>query len=154
MLRLYDKQIVYKEVPDEISLALSFSECPRNCEGCHTPDLSKSMGEHLTPHKLEEILQSTMSNHVSCILFYGGEWDCVNLNIFSVLCKSYNKKIALYTGANTFEELDQHLLGLLDYVKLGEYKKEFGGLESKKTNQRFYKRVSCGWEDLTYIFWR
>ena len=40
----------------------------------------------------------------------------------------------------------------LDYVKLGGYVEALGGLKSKTTNQRLYKRVGKEWEDITEVF--
>ena len=41
-----------------------------------------------------------------------------------------------------------------DYVKVGEYKKEFGPLNSPTTNQRLYRMSEKGKEDITYLFWK
>ena len=42
---------------------------------------------------------------------------------------------------------------LLDYIKIGPYIKEFGGLDSKITNQRFYAKQQDGsYIDKTILF--
>lgn len=33
----------------------------------------------------------------------------------------------------------ENFLSVLDYIKLGPYKKDLGGLDNPNTNQRFYK---------------
>ena len=56
-------------------------------------------------------------------------------------------KVALYSGR---EEVEDQLYDIFDYVKIGPYKKEYGPLNEKTTNQRLYKnRV-----DITNKFWR
>ena len=41
-------------------------------------------------------------------------------------------------------------MSLFDYVKVGPYKKEFGPLNERTTNQRLYYHR----EDITSRFWR
>ena len=64
----------------------------------------------------------------------------------------YNIKTAIYCGRNNVEyDFYSHF----DYIKVGEYKSEFGPLNSKQTNQRLYcidrhdKKVL---DDITYVF--
>ena len=40
-----------------------------------------------------------------------------------------------------------------DYVKIGSYKQELGGLASSKTNQRMYRLANGKMEDITALFW-
>ena len=45
-------------------------------------------------------------------------------------------------------------LGNFDYIKLGPYIEEFGPLNSKTTNQRFYKVSDGELVDITSKFWK
>ena len=47
-------------------------------------------------------------------------------------------KTCLYSGSDRLSPELAQLLPYLDYLKLGAYKHELGGLGSKATNQRFY----------------
>jgi anaerobic ribonucleoside-triphosphate reductase activating protein len=38
MLNFTAEQIVFQEVPDEVSLAFTISGCPLGCKGCHSAD--------------------------------------------------------------------------------------------------------------------
>ena len=38
-------------------------------------------------------------------------------------------------------------------IKLGPYIEELGPLNSKTTNQRFYKVINCKLIDITDVFW-
>ena len=47
----------------------------------------------------------------------------------------------------------------LDFIKLGHYDEELGGLDSPTTNQRLYQIERAGddmhWEtDITHLFWK
>jgi len=68
------EQIVWQEVPGEVSLAFLFSGCPLRCKGCHSADSWKGcLGTELTA----EYLQSRLERYcglISCVLFMGGEW--------------------------------------------------------------------------------
>jgi anaerobic ribonucleoside-triphosphate reductase activating protein len=64
-------------------------------------------------------------------------------------------KTAWYSGVDVINRGDVIILKHLDFVKLGHYDLELGGLDSPTTNQRLYKRVSDSnylndWEDITY----
>lgn len=50
-------------------------------------------------------------------------------------------KTCLYSGCESVE-LFRNLLPLLDYLKLGEYQPNRGGLDSPNTNQRFYRVIN------------
>ena len=48
------------------------------------------------------------------------------------------------------------MLSELDYYKYGSYKKEFGSLDCKTTNQKLYQvnRKTGEAENITYKFWK
>ena len=49
MLKFTIEQIVWQEVPGEVSLAFLFSGCPLRCKGCHSADAWKEgVGTELT----------------------------------------------------------------------------------------------------------
>jgi anaerobic ribonucleoside-triphosphate reductase activating protein len=138
-------QIALSEVPDEISLTLSISGCPFRCKGCHSKETwDKNWGELLTIDKLNELINK--NKHITCVLFYGGEWRKEELKNFIKFVKNKGLKTALYSGMNSMIE---DLEDLLDYYKIGEYIEELGGLQSEKTNQQIYKKDVCGiWQEI------
>lgn len=76
--------------------------------------------------------------YVTCVLFYGGEWNILKLiNIIDYI-KSVRPelKICLYTGyeLNFFKE---EFIKRLDFIKTGKYIEKFGGLDNSNTNQKF-----------------
>lgn len=128
--------IVLQEIPDEISLAISISGCPLQCKGCHSTETwISSFGVELTT----EMLDKHLNKYVSCVLFYGGEWNLPELTKLILYIKSKGIKTALYTGREMCY-FSNSFLELLDYIKTGPYIKSLGGLDSKKSNQKLYKK--------------
>jgi len=137
-------QITTQDVLDEIALAISLSGCPLHCKGCHSSfTWDPNFGEELTNEKFESLI--VKNKYISCILFYGGEWQIDRLTeLIMIAKKKYNLKVCLYTGL-ILEEIKQtkiQLLNILDYIKTGRWIEEKGGLNKKTTNQRYYKIIN------------
>lgn len=129
--------IVFQEVPGEISLAIYFTGCPLRCKGCHSTELWNAQnGQTYSTKVLAHLLQKYRKN-LSCVLFMGGEWEPNTLIESLRLVKTEKLKCALYTGRER-EDLSSEILEHLDYLKTGPWKEELGGLTSPTTNQRFY----------------
>lgn len=135
-MRYYTKDVVFQEVPDEISLSYSICGCPLNCSGCSWKNglHINSKENELTDLEFENDLIK-YKNLASCVLFLGGEWDKDIVNKLNKALK-YGYKTCLYTGLE-LSELDKELVSKLNYVKTGRYVKELGGLSSATTNQKF-----------------
>lgn len=127
--------IVLLEVPNEVSLLFSITGCNVGCSGCHSTELwDANYGTPLTEEKYLSYL--TQYQHlVSCILFFGGEWQVNTLNYYLKLAKEQGFKTCLYTGRDSVSD---ELKANLDFLKLGAYQKKLGGLNSSTTNQKFY----------------
>jgi len=147
-------QIVFQEVPNEISLAISISGCDLACNGCHSAfTWDENYGKSLSLENID-ILLKNYEGLISCFLFYGGEWNIKKLLPLIKYIKNKNLKICLYTGRE-ISEINIELIELLDYLKTGRYLKQLGGLQNKITNQKFYK-INNGiiLEELNYLFWK
>lgn len=152
MLHFSNTQVVFQEVPDEISLAISISGCDVGCKGCHSAyTWDSEYGTTLTEGKLTSILNK-YEGVVSCVLFYGGEWDALSLMHLVSLCKRLGYKVALYTGRE-IEQLSKDLIESLTYLKVGAWVSDLGGLDSPTTNQRMFD-VQNNFKDITYKFRR
>lgn len=155
MLKYTDTQIVFREVPDEITLAINLSNCVHHCDGCHSPYLAGDIGEELTPAILTELCNK--NNGITCVSFMGGNPAEVNTLAEFLRLNKPELKVAWYTGDGTIsKDID---LENFNFIKVGPYKKEYGALDSKTTNQRFYKVVKVlesnyKLEDITYQFWK
>ena len=133
------EQIVWQEVPGEVSLAFLFSGCPLRCKGCHSADSWKGcLGTELTA----EYLQSRLERYrglISCVLFMGGEWLPEKLLPLLAQVREAGLNTCLYTGLEQ-DELECTSIAIipqLTYLKTGRWKMELGGLDSPHTNQRF-----------------
>lgn len=133
-MRYTSCQVVFQEVPNEISLAFSISGCSLRCKGCHSSELwNKNNGSILDKSVLIYII-GKYKNLISCVLFYGGEWDD-DLPALLDICREHNLKTCLYTGLDCVNE---NIKYRLNYLKTGRWIQELGGLDSPSTNQRFY----------------
>ena len=146
------EMICFQEVPDEVCLSLSISKCPFRCEGCHSPWLRTDCGR-----ELDIVLVPLLKKYkdlISCVLFMGGDdlAQIEELKNWLIICRQYGFKTALYSGHNSKEHL-QDIEHLIDYVKIGEYRQDLGGLKNPTTNQRLYRNTYKGWKDITYKFW-
>lgn len=129
-------QIYLQEVPDEISLGLSISGCSIKCKGCHSKETwDGNFGELLTDEVLENLL--TKHKHISCVLFYGGEWLEKELINKLEICRKRGLKTALFSGLY-LENISRSIINKLDYLKVGPYIRALGSLASQNTNQKYY----------------
>lgn len=143
MLRFVNYDIVFQEVPDEVTLAINISNCPNHCQGCHSPWLREDIGEELNEEVLERLLEK-YGTAITCVCFMGGDAAPGEVDrLASFLRRTTNGRIktAWYSGRDEFPQ--ESFLSNLDYIKLGPYIEELGGLRSPATNQRFFKRVPC-----------
>ena len=157
MIKYVDYDIVFQEVPGEVSLALNISNCPFRCEGCHSPYLREDIGEDLE-RDLPMLLEK-YKGMITCVLFLGEGKDWSALMHCQNMCYVAGLKTAVYTGTELnppFSYWDTDEFGTPDYLKIGPYKKELGGLSSPSTNQRMYRRnpETKEYDDITYMFWR
>ena len=124
-----------QEVPNEVSLAINISGCPYRCKGCHSKYLWEYSGNYLSDD-IEDILDK-YSDLITCICFMGGDQNTKELIGLIQKIKTKNLKVCLYTGAS-LEDINEELLSLLDYIKVGIFVEELGGLNNKNTNQKMY----------------
>ena len=152
-MKYTDTQIGFQEFPDETSLLINISNCPFHCSGCHSPELWEDVGTELTEEELLKLIE--VNRGISCIGFMGGNPKEINKLakfIYHIDFYNHTYKIGWYWGGVTIP--DEIELELFDYIKLGPYKKELGGLNNPNTNQRFYHIENGKLVDWTYKFWK
>lgn len=143
MLNCYSYDIVCQEIPDEITLAVNISCCPNRCPGCHSPWLWEEGGEPMT----EDLLTGLMDRYgaaVTCFCFMGGDADPSELHRLASFIRQRwpSLKIGWYSGRQDLPARFDD--SVLDYLKLGPYIAELGGLKSPTTNQKFFKKSPEG----------
>ena len=152
MLKYVDTKVVFAEIPDEITLAINISGCPCNCKGCHSSYLAEDMGEPLDLQHLTNLIDSNKG--ITCVGLMGGDANPSEVDDIAQDIKEYypELKVGWYSGR---QELNKDIeLSNFDYIKLGPYIEEFGPLNSKTTNQRFYKVNGKELIDITSRFWK
>jgi len=143
--------VACQEVPDEVSIVFNISDCPYKCRGCHSQYLWDYVGEYIS-NDIEGVLLQ-YEGLATCVCFMGGDQNLSEMKDLLTKCKTHKFKTCVYSGSNDMS-LFEDLYGLIDYLKIGEYIEELGGLKSKNTNQVFYKKNDMGkYEDFTYLFW-
>lgn len=154
MLLFTNYNIVFREIPDEVTLAINISNCPNRCKGCHSPYLMENGGEVLDEESLTHLYERYEAA-ITCVCFMGGDANPKEVERLSgFLHKKTNGilKTGWYSGRNYLpvECSPQYF----NYIKLGEYIESLGGLDSDTTNQRFYRIEAGKMIDMTSHFHR
>lgn len=160
MLKYVNYDVVFSEIPNETTLAINISNCPCQCKGCHSPYLAEDIGEPLTPQSLHELI--TLNTGITCVAFMGGDASPGELNLLAQVVRAKGLLSAWYSGSQGLS-LEVKLKNF-NFIKLGPYIEELGGLKSPTTNQRLYEvKMSgevnrdgnpvYGLEDITSNYW-
>lgn len=157
MVKYTGHYITFQEVPNEVSLVLTISNCPYNCKGCHSPWLRQDTGEILTSQVVFNLM-AQYKDAITCVCFMGTGGSLSNLFELIRFVHLCGYKVCVYSGSKNIEaghwaDIDTYP----DYYKVGPYDEELGGLDSPTTNQRFYfvdRRHSGEIHDYTFLFWR
>ena len=162
MLKYVNTMVTFSEVPDEISLCIELSNCQRKSKNCHSPYLAEDIGEPLiykdthnnrtviNCNPLSELIEANKG--ITCVCLMGGDSNPEYINILGKTIKCHKLKSAWYSGR---QELSKDInLEFFDFIKLGPYIEELGPLNSKTTNQRFYKVNEKELIDITNLFWK
>ncbi|MDR1345440.1 MAG: anaerobic ribonucleoside-triphosphate reductase activating protein [Bacteroidales bacterium] len=155
MLKYHSHDIVFQEIPGEVTLAINLTNCPNRCKGCHSPHLQENTGEELTESVLSALL-SRYGNAVTCVCFMGGDSAPEEVLKLAALARAGATdcpplKTAWYSGKLTIFDSAQQVF---DYIKTGAYMESLGGLNSPLTNQRFYHIKNGEITDKTSLFWK
>ena len=150
MLKFHNYDIVFQEIPDEVTLAVNLTNCPHRCVGCHSPHLHLDTGHVLDDATMDKLLDR-YGRQITCVCFMGGDRTPKEVEAMARHLHEHTKlKVAWYSGNDTMPRNAKHF----DYVKVGGYKPELGGLRSRTTNQRLYRNVNGKTVDITERFWK
>ena len=149
MLKVASYDIVFQEIPGEVTLALNLSNCPCHCPGCHSPHLAEDIGEEVNEALIDD-LTGRYKGLITCVAFMGGDAEPEEVARWAAYLKDGGLSTAWYSGRMNMPKDEK----AFDYVKLGPYIEALGGLKSEKTNQRLYKREDDSWIDITSVFWK
>lgn len=157
MLKYKETLVTFSEVPEEITLCINITNCPFTCEGCHSPHLREDIGDILDTKALSKLIDKNKG--ITCVSFMGGDREPFEvLKLCKWIKDNYSLKTCWYSG-NYLGNI-QIPYNYFDFIKVGPYIKERGGLNNPNTNQRFYRITkvtsneitNISLEDLTYMF--
>ncbi len=155
-MKFAETMVVFREIPDEIALAINISNCPVGCPGCHSKYLAQDIGETLDRDSLRKLIEGNPG--ISCVSFMGGDADPKGLVELSLWVRETwpALKTCWYSGRTM--DVDEPYVSAFNYVKVGPYIEERGPLDSPTTNQRFYsvsvEQGRAALVDLTHRFTR
>lgn len=147
MIKFVNYDIVFREIPNLVSLALNISNCQNNCKGCHSKYLQQDIGTILTEEIIDELIDTNKG--INCIIFMGEGNDREELLKIANYIKNKNIYVAIYSGSN---KVPLSYFKIFDYIKIGPYIKEKGPLDNINTNQKLYKIENRKVLDITYMF--
>lgn len=162
MIKYLQTEVVFSEIPDEVTLAVNITNCQHNCKGCHSPYLKQDIGQELTEEVIDDLIKK--NDGITCFCFMGEGNDKERLKelVTYIKNKYHDIKIGLFSGS---EDVDDFFWNNIECIKIGPYIEEFGPLNKETTNQRLYRarhlnravKVNGKWrsyfEDITYKFW-
>lgn len=148
-MKVASYDVVFQEVPGEVTLALNLSGCPNLCQGCHSPHLREDIGETLDTALIDGLL-ATYGHDITCVCFMGGDQDPAFVMEMAKHIHNAGLKTAWYSGRQKLPESFNPQA--LDFVKVGPYIPEFGPLTSPTTNQRMYRIENDTMTDITSKF--
>jgi anaerobic ribonucleoside-triphosphate reductase activating protein len=152
MLKYYNYDIVFQEIPNEVTLAVNITNCPNRCKGCHSPHLQEDIGEELSEAQIISLMDK-YSSAITCFCFMGGDADPLEVNRLARFIQAQypELKTAWYSGcAKLPEGFD---VKSFDYIKLGSYFEKLGALKSEITNQQIFQIQKDGeMKDISWLF--
>lgn len=135
-MKYVDTKVVFREVPEHITLAINISHCPIGCKGCHSKYLWEDIGTPLDESSLGVLIESNPG--INCVSFMGGDAEPDAVRDLSKWVKENHPGIRTcwYSGRGLAEA--EQVIPYLDFIKVGPFIEEFGPLDAQTTNQRFY----------------
>lgn len=148
-LKYYNFDIVFQEIPDEVTLAVNITNCPHRCENCHSPHLHNDIGHTLNEAEVDALLKK-YGKQITCFCFMGGDATPQDVEHLAAYVRQKSRlKVAWYSGNAQLPKS----FSSFDYVKVGSYQPSRGGLKSRTTNQRLYHNQNGHPVDITAKFW-
>ena len=148
-MKIASYDIVFQDVPGEVTLSLNLSQCPNCCPGCHSPQLQEDIGYPLDDDMMNDLLDR-YGRDVTCVCFMGGDREPQEVMRLAALVRKRGLKTAWYSGRQQLPECFD--AAALDYVKVGPYIESRGPLTSPDTNQIMYRIDDGKLTDITDRF--
>ena len=154
MLKYVNTDVVFQEIPDEVTLAINISNCPCRCPGCHSKYLWEDTGEPLNEQAIDAFVER-YGTDITCLALMGGDNEPQSVDALAqyIHRRHPRLRVAWYSGrVRISSKVDQ---ANFDYIKIGPYIRHLGPLKQPTTNQRLYRQTADGqMEDITHRFWK
>lgn len=151
MIKYTDSQVVFRELPDLVTLAINISNCQNRCHNCHSKELWGDIGEVLNEDEIMSLIKKNDGINAICFMGEGKDWKEV-LNLAQFVKNHYpDLKVGIYSGRDIVEP---EFYDVFDYVKIGRYDEKRGGLDKETTNQQLFEIKNGVVEDITRKFWK
>ena len=152
--------VVFEEIPNEITLAINITNCPCHCKGCHSKFLWEDIGTELTSEEIDKLIEK--HDGITTVCFMGGDASPELVNVMAEYVHEVKRlKVGWYSGMDDYyKDIN---FNWFDYIKLGHYDEELGGLDNMTTNQKLYKltheklddnTTRIDFKDITEMFWK
>jgi anaerobic ribonucleoside-triphosphate reductase activating protein len=134
--------ITLTEIPDRIAYFIELGNCSKHCPNCHSPYLSDTVISPPDLAGVERMVEHAAERGADAIVLMGGTTNGISDDDLITICQTLGSllPLGLYSGRDD-EERDKEIArrGSLHWLKTGSYQEELGGLDSPRTNQRFYE---------------
>jgi len=159
MVKYYNAMVVFEEIPNEITLAINITNCPCKCKGCHSKFLWKDVGIELTIEEIEKLIEK--NEGITTVCFMGGDASPETICALAEYVHEIKKlKVGWYSGMDNYHKNIN--FDYFDYIKIGHYDNELGGLNKETTNQRLFEIIhenidgvkKITFKDITKMFWK
>ena len=132
MLKFNNAVVTFAEVPSEVTLCFEITGCPIHCPDCHSKHLWEDIGDELKPVVLSSIIAKNPG--ITCVAFMGGDNSPEDIYTLAQWVKNNTElKVCWYSGIKSALDIP-FSYDYFDYIKVGPYIGEKGGLNSKTTN--------------------
>jgi anaerobic ribonucleoside-triphosphate reductase activating protein len=159
-MKYYNAMVVFEEIPNEITLAINIANCPCHCKGCHSKFLWDDVGTELTADELDRLIDK--NDGITTVCFMGGDAEPETINALAEYVHEVRHlKVGWYSGMDNYYKNVE--FNWFDYIKLGHYDEELGGLNKETTNQKLFyinhEKLENGdkkleFIDITNLFWK
>ena len=144
LIPVYSTGVTMNEVPDHIAFYIEMGNCKRKCKGCHSPHLWNTVDNPMSIEELEFLAYDAINKGANAIVLMGGTTNDIPYPHLVRLIDKLSKiaPVCLYSGSDDYKQ--DMLIAIttkLTWLKTGSYQEELGGLSSKTSNQKFYRKV-------------
>lgn len=144
LIPVYSTGVTMNEVPDHLAFYIEMGNCKQKCKGCHSPHLWNTVDNPMSIEELEFLAYDAINKGANAIVLMGGTTNGIPYpHLVRLIDKlSQIAPVCLYSGSDDYKQ--DMLIAIttqLTWLKIGSYQEELGGLSSKTSNQKFYRKV-------------